>query len=132
MTVAADKPKAPEEGQGGGGEDQALSDRVGQLETGQQGLTDKVDKILGILDGGGKGGGHAPDATADADGAGNPASVAHEIRQQLDAAEARRRRDEAEAAKDGRLAAAEAKIAELSEKPPAPLPRRVTKVTWGE
>jgi hypothetical protein len=130
MTVAAD-PKAPEQGQGGGGEDQALSDRVDGLEAGQASLSDRVDKILGILDGGGKGGGHAAEGTAPDAGGGNPASVAHEIRAQLDEAERKRKAAEAEAAKDGRLSAVESRVAELSEKPPEQLPRKVTKITWG-
>jgi hypothetical protein len=112
------------QGTDGGG----LEDRVGQLETGQQSLTGKVDRILGIVSGsssdgsdGGDGGGQD---------AGQPGSIAEEIRVQLDERDAASAAAADDQAKTDRLGALETKVAELAEKPPAPMPRRVEKF-WG-
>ena len=80
-------------------------------------LESKVDKILGIL----SGGQDDPPRAEQPDGGTN---IAHEIRAQLDARDAKNAADAAEREKSDRLAAAEAKLAELSEKPPEPMPRR--------
>jgi hypothetical protein len=104
--------------------DEGLEDRVGQLETGQQSLTAKVDQILGIVSGSsndaGGGGG-------DQDPPGQPGSIAEEIRVQLDDRDAKNAAAADDAAKTDRLGALETKVAELAEKPPAPMPRRVEK-----
>ena len=84
-------------------------------------LESKVDKILGILSG------QAGDA-GDAGDEPQPTNIAHEIRAQLDERDAKARAEAAEQGKADRLAAAEARIAELSEKPPEPMPRRVERI----
>jgi hypothetical protein len=108
---------------GRGAGDEGLEDRVGQLETGQQSLSQKVDQILGIVSGssGGDGGGGGQDPP------GQPGSIAEEIRVQLDDRDARNAAAADEQAKTDRLGALETKVAELAEKPPAPVPRRVEK-----
>lgn len=113
----ADEP----EGQEPGGTE-TLDDRVSQLETGQQSLTEKIDKLLGIV----SGGGDKPDGEPPAPR--QPSNIAEEIRAQLDE---RDRRDQAAAddkARGDRLAAVETKVAELAEKPPVTPPRRVEKL----
>jgi hypothetical protein len=98
-------------------EGEGLEARVSGLEAGQQGLAGKIDQILGIIQGGG---GRQPEAKAPAP-AGN---VADEIRQQLDLIDREKKgRDEIEGLKT--------KVAELSETPPEPQPRRVEKFMWG-
>jgi hypothetical protein len=104
--------------------EQDIDRRVASLETGQENLSQKLDKILGIMGGG---------DDHDAEGSGQPeqgggATIAHEIRQQLDKrdAEAKKKADE-----DGiknELGEVKAKLSELAEKPPAPMPRRVEKL----
>jgi hypothetical protein len=103
--------------------DEGLDARVSSLETGQQSLSEKVDQILGIVSG--KGGEAETRAEETAGGAPN---IAHEIRQQLEERDAKARAAADEQAKTDRLAAAEAKIAELAEKPPEAMPRRVEKI----
>jgi len=97
--------------------------RIDQLEARIEGQESKLDQILGMLSGGSK-----PDAPA---GEAPPADIASEIREQL----AKRDREEAakraEAERDGTLASLQAKVAELSEQPPAPMPRRVERIMWG-
>lgn len=84
-------------------------------------LESKVDKILGILSGG--------DSHAEETPAGQPdTNIAHEIRAQLEEQDRKRAAEAAEQGKADRLAAAEARIAELSEKPPEPMPRRVERI----
>ena len=86
-------------------------------------LESKVDKILGIL------GSKPKDEELDAEQqAGGGTNIAHEIRAQLEERDAKARADAAEQGKADRLAAAEAKIAELTEKPPEPMPRRVERI----
>ena len=105
--------------------DSGLDERVAKLETGQETLTGKVDKILGIVSGQGgsaeDGGGHADQPTGGT-------NIAHEIRAQLEERDRKNAADAEERAKSDRLAAAEAKLAELSEKPPEPMPRRVERI----
>jgi hypothetical protein len=97
-------------------EGESLEGRVSGLEAGQQGLAGKIDQILGII----QGGGGQREAKAPAP-AGN---VADEIRQQLDLIDREKKgRDEIEGLKT--------KVAELSETPPEPQPRRVEKFMWG-
>jgi|SRR5690348_9054532 len=94
--------------------------RIDQLEARIEGQESKLDQILGMLSGGSK-----PDAPA---GDAPPTDIASEIREQLAAAERKRRAEEAEAARDGTLSALKARVEELSEQPPAPMPRRVEKI----
>lgn len=102
-----------------------LDQRVAKLETGQSTLEDKVDKILGIVSGGhgedGGQGGHEEQPS------GGP-TIAHEIRAQLDERDRKAAAEAERQAGSDRLAAAEAKLAELSEKPPEPMPRRVERI----
>lgn len=100
--------------------------RIASLEAGQSSLEGKVDKILGIISGQhgtgeGDGGGHDDQPSGGT-------NVAEEIRAQLDARDAKNAADADEKSKSDRLAAAEAKIAELAEKPPAPMPRRSERI----
>jgi hypothetical protein len=97
--------------------------RLDELEARQEGLSDKIDQILGILGGKKPEGDPAPDA--------QPSSIADEIRQQL---EAKTRRDADDAEKRGHadeLAAIKARVAELAEKPPQEPVRRSTRLMWG-
>jgi hypothetical protein len=102
--------------------DHSIDQRVSQLETGQASLSEKLDQILGIVGGGG---GEADAHPQEPTGGAN---VAHEIRAQLDERDRKNRAEAAEKAAADRLAAAEAKIAELAEKPPEAMPRRVEKI----
>lgn len=102
-------------------EEQAPAEETAGVEQRVDSLESKVDKILGILSGGQ---GETPQAEQP-DGGTN---IAHEIRAQLDERDRKNAADAAEREKADRLAAAEAKIAELSEQPPAPMPRRVERI----
>jgi hypothetical protein len=101
---------APEEG---------LDQRVGRLEAGHESMTHKLDRILGLVGGGG----HDEEPTD------QPApNIAHEIRQQLDERD-RQAREQAD--KDGlksTVGELQTRLSELTEKPPAPLPRRIEKL----
>lgn len=103
------------------GATETLDDRVSQLETGQQSLTEKIDKLLGIV----SGGGDKPDGES---APRPPSNIAEEIRAQLDE---RDRRDQAAAADKARAdweAGVETRLTELAEKPPVTPPRRVEKL----
>jgi hypothetical protein len=105
---------APEEG---------LDQRVGRLEAGHESMTHKLDRILGLVGGGG----HDDEATEDK-GQGGAPNIAHEIRQQLDERD-RQAREQAD--KDGlksTVGELQTRLSELTEKPPAPLPRRIEKL----
>ena len=106
----------PETGVPESREDSALGERVGKLETGQDNLSGKIDEILGIL--GGRGTEHEEQPS----GAGN---VADEIRVQLDERDRKRAADDRARADSDRLGAVEARVSELAEKPPEPMPRRI-------
>jgi hypothetical protein len=98
--------------------------RIASLEAGQTGINSKIDRILGIISGGG------PDDPDPGDG-GQPAggkSIAHEIRAQLDARDAKAKQDAAAASLTDELGQVKAKVAELAEKPPAPMPRKVERI----
>lgn len=100
--------------------EQDLDSRVGALETGQQTMAEKLDQILGIV----TGGGHEQDGAGQPDKPGD-ANIAHEIRAQLDARDARK----AEEGKHKSLAEQVAEIkTTLTEKPPEPMPRRVERL----
>jgi hypothetical protein len=97
--------------------------RIASLEAGQTGINSKIDRILGIISGGG------PDD--DPGDGGQPAggqSIAHEIRAQLDARDAKNKADSEAASVKDELGQVKAKVAELAEKPPAPMPRRVERL----
>jgi hypothetical protein len=117
----------PKDGQGQGQQDQALSDRVGKLEAGQDSLAGKLDQVLSMLSGG-KDGEHPKEPTAPAAGPGNPAGVAHEIRAQLDERDRKEREKKDADATAGTLAELKATVAQLTEKQPDPEPRRVERI----
>jgi hypothetical protein len=101
--------------------EQGLDGRVSSLETGQETLTQKLDKLLGIVgaDSGQDGGdgGHEPEGT----------NIAHEIRAQLDKRDAEVKRKADEDGLKSTVAEVQTKLSELTEKQPAPMPRRVEK-----
>lgn len=101
-----------------------LDQRVESLEHGQESLGHKLDKILGLVSGGG------PDDDDPGDG-GQPAgapNIAEEIRAQLDARDAKAKSDAEAASVKDQLGQVAAKVAELAEKPPAPMPRKIEKI----
>lgn len=109
-----------------GGQDPALASRVASLEDGQQGLADKLDKVLGMLGGGG-------DAPAGgAQGAGDAGGISREISAQLEQQRARDAAAAAEHDRDGRLRALETTVTEMREKAPGPLPTRRARAMWGK
>lgn len=104
--------------------EQALDQRVSSLETGQESITQKIDKLLGLV----SGDGHDDEGTDDPGQPGVGTNIAHEIRQQLDA---KAKEDAAKAKEDGlhqTVGELKTKVSELAEKPPAPMPRRVEKL----
>lgn len=105
--------------------DGGLDQRVASLEAGQTSLEDKVDKILGIVSGHG---GDAGDGGGHGDEPSGGTNIAHEIRQQLDERDAKNRAEADEQARTDRLGAVETRLAELAEKPPEPMPRRIEKI----
>jgi hypothetical protein len=98
-----------------------LGDRVSRLETGQETLSDKLDKILGIV-----GGGRSEPEDKPA-GTGAP-NIAHEIRAQLEARDAKAREDAEKTSLREEVAGLKTSLAELAEKPPEAMPRRVEKL----
>jgi hypothetical protein len=103
--------------------DAGVDQRIASLEAGQTGLEHKIDRILGIISG--------PGHDDDPGDGGQPAggqSIAHEIRAQLDARDAKAKADSEAASVKDELGQVKAKVAELAEKPPAPMPRRVEKL----
>lgn len=102
-----------------GDPDDALNQRVGALETGQQSLSQKIDQILGIVgkreQAGQAAAQQARQAELDA-----PTSIAEEIRSQLEA------RDK-EQAKENRLAAIEKSVQGVTEQKPEPPARPIEK-----
>ncbi len=103
--------------------DTGLGQRVESLEHGQESLSHKLDKILGIISGG-------PDDDDPGDGsqpAGTP-NIAHEIRAQLDERDRKAKADADAASVKDQLGQVTAKVAELAEKAPEPMPRRIEKL----
>ena len=94
--------------------DTGLDQRVSSLEG-------KIDTILSKLGGGTP----APDGPKEPAGAPN---VAHEIRQQLDERDAAARKKAEEDGVKTELGEVKAKLAELAEQPPAPMPRRIERL----
>ena len=103
---------------------QELDQRVSSLETGQESLSQKLDKLLGIVGGGG----HDDDPTGDPKDPGGGTNVAHEIRQQLDARDAKKAEEDRQAGLHSTVDELKTKVTELAEKPPAPMPRRIEKL----
>jgi hypothetical protein len=115
--MADDNPNPePEEG---------LDQRVSSLETGQHSLSEKLDKILGIV---GVGGGHDDEPTGQPDQPGGGTNIAHEIRQQLDERDAAARKKAEEDGLKSTVGELQTKLSELAEKPPAPMPRRIERL----
>lgn len=99
-----------------------LDQRVESLEHGQESLSHKLDRILGVLS---DGPGDDPGDGGQPAGAPN---IAEEIRAQIDKRD-REAKDAADkAALTDELGQVKAKIAELAEKPPAPMPRKIEKI----
>ena len=99
--------------------------RLDQLEARQESLSGKLDQVISMLSG------RKPEGAEP--GAGPPADIASEIRQQLDARDAKEKADRAAAERDGTLASLQATVKELAEKAPAPVPRRVERLMgWTE
>jgi hypothetical protein len=91
-----------------------LPQRVGTLEG-------KIDQILGIL-------GKGDDKPADPTEPGGGTNIAHEIRQQLDAQNRKKAEDDEKNGIKNELGEVKTKLSELTEKPPAPMPRRIEKL----
>ena len=102
--------------------EQGLDGRVSSLETGQETLTQKIDKLLGIVGADGPG-----DGQDGHDGEGTGTNIAHEIRAQLDKRDADAKRKADEDGLKSTVAEVQTKLSELTEKPPEPMPRRVEK-----
>ena len=103
-----------------------LDARVSALETGQQGLSDKIDLVLGKLSGssdrtGGRG--HEADPTG--------RSTADEIREQLEERDRRAAAAAREKNSDSRLAGLEETVGRLTEAKPTEPVRKLTKAMWG-
>jgi hypothetical protein len=90
-----------------------LPQRVGALEG-------KIDQILGIISGDGK--------PADPAEPGGGTNIAHEIRQQLDERDQAAKKKADEDGLRGTVGELQTKLSELTEKPPAPMPRRIEKL----
>lgn len=95
--------------------------RMDQLEAKQETLSGKLDQILGIL------GSKDKPADGPADPAGSP-DIASQIREQLAERDRQAAAANAEAERDGTVAALRAKVEELTEQAPAPMPRRVERL----
>lgn len=118
-------PKEPDPPQDPAPDNSGVDQRIASLEAGQTGLENKIDRILGIISGGG------PDDDDDPGDGGQPAgsgSIAHEIRAQLDKRDREAKDAAARASLTDELGQVKARVAELAEKPPAPMPRRVEKI----
>ena len=98
--------------------EQGLDSRVSSLETGQENLSGKLDKVLSII----SGDRHDESPTDPKEGAGT--TVAHEIREGVDRLKALADAQEKAGAKP------KAETVE-PEKAPVPPVRRVTKFMWG-
>ena len=107
-----------------------LSHRVNELESGQSAISAKVDQILGLL-GKDKDKVHGAAEQHTEAKLDRPSNVADEIRQQLDERDRKTREDAEKQAAGSELAELRAKVAELTEKPPEPMPRRIEKIMWG-
>jgi hypothetical protein len=102
--------------------EQGIDQRVSSLEAGQESLSQKLDKILGIVGGAGPAEGGHPDEDKGAP------NIAHEIRAQLDQRDAAAKKKADEDSVKDELGQVKAKVAELAEKAPEPMPRRVERI----
>ena len=121
------KADPPADGEGEGQQDQALGERVTSLEAGQETLTSKVDRILNIVSGSG-GGGHDGEPTEPEPRGGTPGGIAHQIREQLDKAQAEREAKDKEAGRESELAQLKEQVRSLAEAEPAPPPTRKARI----
>lgn len=92
-----------------------LDQRVSRIET-------AVDRLMSVI----TGSGDEPDPPA-GPAAGAP-NIAHEIRAQLDERDRKAREDAEKKGVADELGQVKAKLAELAEKAPEPMPRRVEKI----
>lgn len=106
-----------------------LEDRVDALETGQESLSGKVDQILGLLQGKGKPHATAQQATETRLEASS--TIADEVARELARAREKEDREARERGQAGELAAVKEQLAAMSEKPPRPPVRRVTRLMYG-
>jgi hypothetical protein len=83
-------------------------------------LEGKIDRILDMVTGGG----------GDAETGSEPGApnIAHEIRQQLDQRDREAKKKADEDGVKAELGEVKTKLAELAEKPPAPMPRRIERL----
>jgi hypothetical protein len=102
---------------------EGLDGRVSSLETGQESLSQKLDKLLGIVGADGPG-----DGQDGHEGEGTGTNIAHEIRAQLDKRDADAKKKADEDALKNTVGEVQAKVAELAEKAPEPMPRRVERI----
>lgn len=101
-----------------GGGQQQIDDRFAAIEQTQAEQGGMLQQILERLGGGGNPSGEGK--------TGDPAlDIGAEVRKQLADKEVAERAAADAKSKDDRLAAAEQRLAELAEKPPGPLPRRI-------
>lgn len=99
--------------------------RIARLETEQASMSGKIDRILGIV-----GGGASPPAGTD-EPAGKSASIAEEIRAQLDKRDADEKTKAEKNAQGKTIADLQAMMKELAEKPPEePVKRRHKIMGW--
>src|SRR5271170_2093318 len=105
------------------GPEQGLDQRVSSLETGQQSMSDKLDKLLGIV-----GAGHPDEGSGKPEEPGGGTNIAHEIRQQLDERDQAAKKKADEDGLRGTVGELQTRLSELTEKPPAPMPRRIEKL----
>jgi hypothetical protein len=101
---------------------EGLDGRVSSLETGQESLSQKLDKLLGIVGADGPG-----DGQDGHEGEGTGTNIAHEIRAQLDKRDADAKKKADEEGLHATVGELKTKVTELAEKPPAPMPRRIEK-----
>lgn len=94
--------------------DSGLDQRVTTLES-------KIDKILGIIS-------RDPPAADEPEQPAGAPNVAHEIRQQLDERDAKAREDADKASLRDEVGALKTTLAELAEKPPEAMPRKVERI----
>lgn len=110
------------------GDDGSLDERVDRLESGQQTLSEKLDKILGIVSSGPPGGTAENGTTGPA---GRPPDIGEQVRAELARAEQERAdKDAAEAEKSDRETIRE-QLAKLREAAPRPPQRRSERMMWG-
>jgi hypothetical protein len=102
---------------------------IDELSARQDSMESKLDRILGAITGGGDSKGEPSDP---APAGGRPESVKDQVRAELERAEADRKQQEAEAAKQSEHESLKEQVARLAEvKPEPPQPRR-QRAMWGK